>query len=83
VTASANQRDPQDLQVAVDDARLDAIEELADLAASYWRSIAEAAYRREPHVVSIHCRAVAAVTRTAFGTVKAIGSPPATRSGAA
>ena len=32
---------------ALDHARFDAIAELADLAASYWRSIAEAAVRGE------------------------------------
>jgi hypothetical protein len=53
--------------------RYDAIVELADLAASYWRSVAEAAFRGEQLTIEVHCRQIAAVTREAFSTVKAIG----------
>jgi hypothetical protein len=59
---------------AVDRLRFGAIEELADLASSYWRSVAEAAARGERVAIEIHCRQVAAVTREAFGTVKALGT---------
>jgi hypothetical protein len=58
---------------ALDFARLEAIAELADLAASYWRSIAEAALRGEQLTLEVHCRQVAAVTRETFATVKALG----------
>jgi hypothetical protein len=58
---------------ALDFARFEAIAELADLAASYWRSIAEAALRGEHLTLEVHCRQVAAVTRETFATVKALG----------
>ena len=58
---------------ALDLARFEAIAELADLAASYWRSIAEAALRGEQLTLEVHCRQVAAVTRETFATVKALG----------
>jgi hypothetical protein len=57
---------------ALDLARFEAIAELADLAASYWRSIAEAALRGEQLTLEVHCRQVAAVTRETFATVKAL-----------
>ncbi len=53
--------------------RYTAIEEMAELAASYWRSVAEAAYRREHHVMTVHCRQLAAITRETFALVKSIG----------
>jgi hypothetical protein len=56
-----------------DDERFAAIEEFADKAASYWRSIAEAAYRRDRLTVEVHCRHVGLVTREAFQTVKTLG----------
>jgi hypothetical protein len=59
---------------AVDVARFDAIAEFAELAVSYWTSIALAADRREGMSIELHCRQVAAVTREAFATVKALGS---------
>jgi hypothetical protein len=62
------------LASALDPARFDAIAEFADLAASYWRSIAEAASRGERLTVETHCRQVAAVTRETFATVKTLGS---------
>jgi sorbitol-specific phosphotransferase system component IIA len=58
---------------ALDFARFEAIAELADLAASYWRSIAEAALRGEQLTLEVHCRQVAAVTRETFATVKSLG----------
>jgi hypothetical protein len=54
--------------------RLEAVVELADLAASYWRSIAEAAFRGEQLTLEVHCRHVAAVTREAFAVVKTLGA---------
>jgi hypothetical protein len=64
---------PPAVVAACDDDRYAAIEEFADRAASFWRSIAEAAYRGDRLTVEIHCRQVAAVTRTAFATVKQLG----------
>ena len=63
------------LQAALDFARFDAIEEMADLAASLWRSIAEAAARGDRRTLEVHCKQVAAVTREAFSTVKTLASP--------
>jgi len=69
-------RDPSgpDLVAALDYVRLDAIAELAHLAASYWISIREAAERGERVTIETHCRQVAAVTREAFATVRTLGS---------
>ena len=67
---------PRTLADACDYVRFDAIEHLADLAASYWRSIAEAASRGERLTIDVHCRQVAAVTREAFQTVKSLGGLP-------
>jgi hypothetical protein len=61
---------------ALDHARFDAIAEFANLASSYWSSIALAAERGERLIVETHCRQVAAVTREAFATVKAMGCEP-------
>ena len=66
----------QALMGAVDFARYDAIEQYADLASSYWRSIAEAACRGDHLTIEVHCRQVAAVTREAFQTVKTLGASP-------
>ena len=52
--------------------------ELADLAASYWISVREAAARSERLTLETHGRQVAAVTREAFATVKTLGSQEAT-----
>jgi hypothetical protein len=60
---------------ALDFARYDAIEEMADLAASLWRSIAEAAARGDRLTLEVHCKQVAAVTREAFATVKTLAAP--------
>ena len=60
---------------ALDYARLNAVAELADLAASYWISVREAADRGERLTIEVHCRQVAAVTREAFATVKTLGLP--------
>jgi hypothetical protein len=64
----------QSLAGALDYGRLDAIAELADLAASYWHSVALAAARGERGTITVHCRQLAAVTKEAFATVKALGS---------
>jgi len=52
---------------ALDYGRLNTIAELADLAASYWYSVALAATRGERLTIETHCRQIAAVTREAFG----------------
>lgn len=57
-----------------DDLQFEAIEETADLLASYWRSIAEAAFRRERLTIEVHCRQVAKGTRLAFETVKELSA---------
>jgi hypothetical protein len=67
---------PNSLADALDVARFDAVAEYADLAASYWRSIAEAAGRGERLTLETHCRQVAAVTRETFATVKSLGAGP-------
>jgi hypothetical protein len=46
---------------------------MADLAASYWRSAAEAAYRDDQLTLEVHCRQLAILTREAFATVKTLG----------
>jgi hypothetical protein len=68
---------PQTLTAALDYGRFDAIAELAEMAASYWRSVELAAMRGESLTIEVHCRQVAAVTREAFATVKALGSEAA------
>jgi len=74
---------PQTVAGVCDDDRLAAIEEFADKAASYWRSIAEAAYRGDRLTVAVHCRQVAAVTREAFQAVKTLGAETGDKSRAA
>ena len=64
----------QNLTIALDSLRFDAVVEFADLAASYWRSAAEAALRGDRTTLEVHCRQLAAVTREAFQTVKELGS---------
>ena len=58
---------------AHDDDRFAAIEELADKAASYWRSIGEAAYRADLRTIETHCSQVRILTLAAFSTVKTLG----------
>jgi hypothetical protein len=67
---------PRTLVAALDCGRFDSMAELADLASSYWHSIALAAERGERLTVETHCRQVAAVTREAFATVKTLGCEP-------
>jgi hypothetical protein len=64
----------QSVASVCDDDRFAAIEQVADKAASYWRSIAEAAYRGDRLTVEVHCRQVAAVTRAAFETVRQLSA---------
>ena len=64
---------PHTVAGALDPARFEAIAEFANLASSYWRSIEEAALRGDRLTLKVHCRQVAAVTREAFATVKALG----------
>jgi hypothetical protein len=59
---------------ALDYGRLIAIVEMADLAGSYWHSAALAAERGDRLTLETHCRQIAAVTKEAFSTVKALGS---------
>jgi hypothetical protein len=59
------------------DDRFTEIEELADQAASFWRSIAEAAYRGDRLTLEVHCRQVSLVTRAAFQAVKQLSAEAA------
>ena len=64
--------------------RFAAIEDFADKAASYWRSIAEAAYRGDLRTIETHCRHVRVLTLAAFSTVKGLGADgPKSAGGAA
>lgn len=65
----------QEAILAARDIRREAVVEMADLAASYWRSAAEAAYRDDQLTLEVHCRQLAILTREAFATVKALGHP--------
>jgi hypothetical protein len=59
---------------ALDVGRFERLAELAELAASYWRSVALAADRGEALTVTVHCKQAAAVTREAFALAKTLGS---------
>jgi hypothetical protein len=59
---------------ALDVGRFERLAELAELAASYWRSVALAADRGETLTVTVHCKQAAAVTREAFALAKTLGS---------
>ena len=63
----------QEAVLAARDIRREAVVEMADLAASYWRSAAEAAYRDDQLTLEVHCRQLAILTREAFATVKTLG----------
>jgi hypothetical protein len=60
---------------ALDVGRFERLAELAELAASYWRSVALAADRGEALTVTVHCKQVAAVTKEAFRIARSLGSP--------
>jgi hypothetical protein len=62
--------------------RLNELARLAELAGSYWQSIALAADRGEIQIAVLHCKQVAAVTREAFALSRALGAEEA-RAGAA
>jgi hypothetical protein len=53
--------------------RLDEIARLADLAASYWRSIMLASDRVDPLTVAVHLKQVAAVIKSAFAVAAELG----------
>ena len=59
---------------ALDVARLDELARLAELAASYWHSVALAADRGDDLTVTVHCKQVAVVTRGAFALARTLGS---------
>jgi hypothetical protein len=59
---------------ALDVARLDELTRLAELAASYWHSVALAADRGDVHTLILHCHQLAAVTKEAFALARALGS---------
>jgi hypothetical protein len=62
---------------ALDVGRFERLAVLAELAASYWRSVALAADRGETLTVTVHCKQAAAVTREAFALAKTLGSSEA------
>jgi hypothetical protein len=61
----------------LDALRFDELARLAELAASYWRSVALAAERGDIHTALVHCRQIAPVTREAFALAKALGAEEA------
>ena len=63
--------------------RFAAIEDFADKAASYWRPIAEAAYRGDLRAIETHCRHVRVLALAALSTVKGLGAPSLQNEGAA
>jgi hypothetical protein len=65
---------PQAVDCALNDLRLDEIARLADLAASYWRSVSLAAERGETHLLALHCKQVSAVTREAFALAREVAA---------
>ena len=65
---------PRTVANAVDDIIFAELEELADRAASYWRSIGEAAYRRERITIAVHLRQVRLLTFAMVQTVEALGT---------
>jgi hypothetical protein len=67
-------RENPPLAEALDVARFDELARLAELASSYWRSVALAADRGEIHTAVLHCKQAAAVTKAAFALARAIGS---------
>ena len=67
----------QTLAGALDLGRFDEIGRLAELAASYWHSMALAADRGDALTVFVHCRQVAAVSRETFAIVKTLGETEA------
>ena len=67
------------IEDALDFVRFDEIARLADLASSYWRSIALAADRYETLTVATHCKQIIPITREAcllVGTLGASGDTP-------
>jgi hypothetical protein len=68
-------RCPSDAAEAeVNQLRRGEIARLADLAASYWHSVALAADRGEVLTVIIHCKQIVATTKTALAVVKELDS---------
>jgi hypothetical protein len=65
---------PPSVASELDSLRLEAVVEFADLAASYWRSAAEAAIRGDRTTLEVHCKQLSAVTREAFATVRELGT---------
>jgi hypothetical protein len=65
---------PQTVASDHDDDRFAAIEEFAEKAGSYWRSIGEAAYRADLRTIETHCRQVRVLTLAVFSTVKGLGA---------
>jgi hypothetical protein len=65
---------PLRVAAAIDRLRIEAVEDMADLAASLWRSAAEAAWRGDRILLCRHCSEISAVTREAFAVVKTISA---------
>jgi hypothetical protein len=74
-TSHCGDSDEPDLVDALDFGRFDEIARLAELASSYWRSIALAAGRGDILTVRVHAHQVRSVTVEAFALVKSVGSP--------
>lgn len=58
---------------ALDVARLDELARAAELAASYWHSVALAADRGDVHTVILHCHQLSFTTRAAFKLARTLG----------
>jgi hypothetical protein len=58
---------------ALDPLLFDEIEQLADKAASYWRSLAEASFRGDAMTIAVHLRQVRLVTFHVHEIVKQFG----------
>jgi hypothetical protein len=67
---------PQTIADVLDQMTADHVIEIADRAASLWRSVAEAAWRGDIGVMRLHCRQISTVTREAFASVRELGTAP-------
>ncbi len=74
---------PQTVAVVCDDLRLEAIVETAELAGSYARSAAEAAWRGDRLTLDVHLRQLRLATIAALKTFNELGAEAGAKAGAA
>ena len=60
----------EDLRLAFDEGRFDDLMDLAATEISLWRSVYEAAYRRERATIGAHCEQIRAHTKATFETAR-------------